>query len=43
MTNAPLDRRHLLRIGGGMSILGAAAPFAVQLAAAGSAASQTAD
>lgn len=42
MTNAPLDRRHLLRIGGGLSILGAAAPFAAQLAAAGSAASQTA-
>ena len=42
MTNTPLDRRHLLRIGGGLSILGAAAPFAAQLAAAGSAASQTA-
>ena len=42
MTRAPIDRRHLLRIGGGLSILGAAAPFAAQLAAAGSAASQAA-
>ncbi|MBX9574937.1 MAG: DUF1501 domain-containing protein [Caulobacteraceae bacterium] len=42
MTLSPLDRRHLLRLGGGLSILGAAAPFAAQLAAAGSAASQAA-
>ncbi len=42
MTQTPLDRRQLLRIGGGLSILGAAAPFAAQLAAAGSAASQSA-
>ncbi len=38
----PIQRRQLLRIGGGLSILGAAAPFAAQLAAAGSAASQSA-
>ena len=37
-----VDRRHLLRIGGAMSILGTAAPFALQLAAAGSAAGQQA-
>ncbi|HEY0435722.1 MAG TPA: DUF1501 domain-containing protein, partial [Phenylobacterium sp.] len=37
-----LDRRHLLRIGGALSILGSAAPFAMQLAAAGSAAGQSA-
>jgi uncharacterized protein (DUF1501 family) len=42
MTRAPIDRRHVLRIGGGLSMLGAAAPFAAQLAAAGSAAAQTA-
>lgn len=35
-----IHRRQLLRIGGGLSMLGAAAPFAAQLAAAGSAASQ---
>lgn len=37
----PIHRRRLLSIGGGLSILGATAPFAAQLAAAGSAASQT--
>ena len=37
-----IDRRHLLRIGGALSILGGAAPFALQLAAAGSAAGQAA-
>lgn len=37
-----MDRRHLLRLGGAFSALGAAAPFALQLAAAGSAASQSA-
>ncbi|MDP3405236.1 MAG: DUF1501 domain-containing protein [Brevundimonas sp.] len=42
MTHGNYDRRQLLRIGGGLSMLGAAAPFAAQLAAAGSAASQSA-
>lgn len=37
-----MDRRHLLRLGGAMSILGGAAPFALQLAAAGSASGQSA-
>jgi uncharacterized protein (DUF1501 family) len=37
-----IDRRHLLRVGGALSILGSAAPFALQLAAAGSAAGQAA-
>ena len=37
-----MDRRHLLRVGGALSILGGAAPFALQLAAAGSAAGQSA-
>jgi len=37
-----MDRRHLLRLGGAFSMLGAGAPFALQLAAAGSAASQSA-
>ena len=37
-----MDRRHLLRLGGALSILGTAAPFALQLAAVGSAAGQTA-
>ncbi|HEX3366866.1 DUF1501 domain-containing protein [Phenylobacterium sp.] len=41
MTSA-IDRRHLLRVGGALSILGSAAPFALQLAAAGSAAGQAA-
>jgi uncharacterized protein (DUF1501 family) len=41
MTSA-IDRRHLLRVGGALSILGSAAPFALQLAAAGSAAGQSA-
>lgn len=36
------DRRHFLRTGGALSLLGAAAPFALQLAAAGSAAGQSA-
>jgi len=37
-----MDRRHLLRVGGALGILGSAAPFALQLAAAGSAAGQSA-
>jgi len=41
MTRA-VDRRHLLRLGGAFSILGTAAPFALQMAAAGSAAGQAA-
>jgi uncharacterized protein (DUF1501 family) len=40
--NRPADRRQFLRYGGALSILGAAAPFALQLAAAGSAAGQSA-
>ena len=40
--SGPMDRRHLLRAGGALSVLGAAAPFALQLAAAGSAAGQSA-
>ena len=28
-----MDRRHLLRVGGALSMLGGAAPFALQLAA----------
>ena len=39
---SPVDRRHLLRLGGALGILGGAAPFALQLAAAGSAAGQQA-
>ncbi len=37
-----MDRRHLLRLGGALSIMGTAAPFALQMAAVGSAAGQTA-
>ena len=37
-----MDRRHLLRLGGAFGTLGVAAPFALQLAAAGSAAGQSA-
>lgn len=37
-----MDRRHLLRLGGAFSALGIGAPFALQLAAAGSAAGQSA-
>ncbi len=37
-----MDRRHLLRVGGALSMLGGAAPLALQLAAAGSAAGQAA-
>ena len=37
-----MDRRHLLRLGGAFGALGVGAPFALQLAAAGSAAGQTA-
>lgn len=37
-----MDRRRLLRLGGAFSVLGGAAPFALQLAAAGSAAGQSA-
>lgn len=40
--NGPIHRRRLLSIGGGLTFLGAAAPFAAQLAAAGSAAGQSA-
>ncbi len=40
--SSSIDRRHLLRVGGALSILGSAAPFALQLAAAGSAAGQQA-
>jgi uncharacterized protein (DUF1501 family) len=40
--NRRIDRRHLLRVGGAFSSLGLAAPFAIQLAAAGSAAGQAA-
>lgn len=42
MSHGQYTRRQLLRITGGMSMLGAAAPFAAQLAAAGNAASQSA-
>ena len=42
MSHGQYNRRQLLRITGGMSMLGAAAPFAAQLAAAGNAASQSA-
>ena len=41
MTSA-IDRRHVLRLGGALSMLGAGAPFALQLAAAGQAAGQAA-
>ena len=37
-----VDRRHLLKVGGAFSALGVGAPFALQLAAAGSAAGQSA-
>ncbi|WP_296453599.1 DUF1501 domain-containing protein [Phenylobacterium sp.] len=37
-----MDRRHLLRLGGAVGALGVGAPFAMQLAAAGSAAGQSA-
>lgn len=42
MSHGIHTRRQLLRVGGGLSILGAAAPFAAQLAAAGAAVSQSA-
>lgn len=42
MSHGIHTRRQLLRIGGGLSMLGAAAPFAAQLAAAGAAVSQSA-
>ena len=42
MTHGKYSRRQLLRVGGGLSMLGAAAPFAAQLAAAGAAVSQSA-
>ncbi len=35
MTPRGFDRRHFLRIGGALSVLGAGAPFALQLTAAG--------
>ena len=38
MTRMSVDRRHLLKVGGAMSILGAGGSFALQLAAVGSAA-----
>jgi uncharacterized protein (DUF1501 family) len=38
----PMSRRQMLRYGGGLSMLGAATPFALQMAAVGSAAGQTA-
>ncbi len=41
MVNGNWDRRHLLRAGGAFSILGTAAPFALQMAAVGSAASES--
>ncbi len=37
-----IDRRYLLRMGGALSLLGTATPFALQMAAAGSAAGQQA-
>lgn len=37
-----MDRRHFLKVGGAFSALGVGAPFALQLAAAGSAAGQSA-
>lgn len=39
---SPMDRRHFLRVGGAFSALGVGAPLALQLAAAGSAAGQSA-
>ena len=42
MSHGLHTRRQLLRIGGGLSMLGAAAPFAAQLAAAGAAVGQSA-
>lgn len=42
MTPGKFDRRQFLRLGGAVSVMGAAAPFAMQMAAAGSAAGQTA-
>lgn len=41
MRHGRYSRRQILRVGGGMSILGAAAPFAAQLAAAGAAVGQS--
>ena len=41
MNRSTFDRRQLLRMGGGLSVLGAAAPFALQLASAGEAVSQS--
>ena len=38
MSSRDLDRRHLLRLGGALSLLGAGAPLALQLAASGVAA-----
>ncbi len=42
MTPRSIDRRRLLRIGGAFSVLGAGAPFALQLAASGAASAATA-
>jgi uncharacterized protein (DUF1501 family) len=43
MTISSLDRRHLLRMGGAFSVLGAGATLGLQLTAAGKAAAQTAN
>lgn len=40
--NGPMNRRHLLKLGGAFSTLGVGAPLALQLAAAGAAAGQSA-
>ena len=42
MNTGNWDRRHFLRAGGALSVLGTAAPFALQMAAVGSAAGQSA-
>ncbi|MCX8500009.1 MAG: DUF1501 domain-containing protein, partial [Caulobacteraceae bacterium] len=42
MSAGTFDRRHFLRAGGALSVLGTAAPFALQMAAVGSAAGQSA-
>lgn len=42
MSTGTFDRRHFLRAGGALSVLGTAAPFALQMAAVGSASGQSA-
>jgi uncharacterized protein (DUF1501 family) len=42
MTERSIDRRNLLRFGGALSVLAGAAPFALQMAAAGAASGQAA-